>query len=114
MNREDLFEGQTVKVYQSFLTSAQQGEIVRIGRTLVDIRIGAYSIVKQYRILDQRLSGRDNGSGNFFQTLEQYDAQKRRSAAMDVLARYGCRFDLGSRSVDVEKLEAIGRILEEQ
>lgn len=104
---------QPVKVYQNFLAGPQDGTIIRVGRTLVDIRLGSFRDVKTFRKLDQRLNSKEHAGSAHFVTIEQYETRQRRSRAVDVLHRHGLRFDTGSRSVDVEKLEAIGKILEE-
>lgn len=113
--RSELELQQPVKVHQNGLRAAQDGKIVRIGRDLVDIQIGAYQTVKTFRIMDQRLNDKQYGSHSFFRTLEQEAVNQRRSDAIDRLHTHGVRFDVGSssRSLPVEKIERIADILEE-
>jgi len=110
---ETFTQGQPVKVYQRYLSAAQDGKIVRVGRDLVDIQIGALRNVMVFRKLDQRLNSKEHPGSAHFVTLEQHETAQRRSRAVGVLHRHGLRFDVARQSLDIEKLEAIGRILED-
>lgn len=109
----EFYEGQPVKIYQSHLTSTQDGRIVRVGRDLVHVEMGAYRTIKAYRASDQRLAEQGAAYISHFRTLEQHEAEQRRIRAVERLRTFGCRFDLGSRSLPVEKLERIAQVLED-
>lgn len=109
----DLYPGQRVKLYQKHLQSTQDGVIVRVDRTVVDISAGAQGVLRQYRKADQRLNDPSFAHTEYFRTIEQHVEAERRAQAVERLGTFGCRFDLGSRSLPVEKLERIVEILEE-
>lgn len=106
--------GQLVKVYYSYGRGVpRDGQITRVGRTLVDIRADKFGNIETFRMSDQKSKGDGGGSGTYFRTIEQYEDQTRRFKAVNRLTAFGCRFDLGFCSVPVEKMERIADILEE-
>lgn len=109
----EFYKRQPVKIYQSHLTSTQDGRIVHVDQDLVHIEMGAYREIKKYRRSDQRLSDPGHAHISHFRTLEQHEAEQRRMRAVERLRTFGCRFDLGSRSLPVEKLERIAQVLED-
>lgn len=104
--------GQEVLVFQQHLASGTPGRIESIRRSLLDIRYdGPGGRSETFRVSDQRWNNRDFPGQKHFRTLDQVEEENRYGRAVDVLSRHGLRQDFQSR-LPVEKLEAIGRLLE--
>lgn len=109
---ETFWVGQPVKVHSDGRRStAQDGEIVRVGRDLVDIQTGTR--VRSFRIKGQRLNGDQTGVGTVFRTLAQEEDASRRSAAEKVINENGLTIRPGVW-MTTKGLEAIAEFLEEQ
>lgn len=109
---ETFWVGQPVKVHSDGRRStAQDGEIVRVGRDLVDIQTGTR--VRSFRIKGQRLNGDQTGVGTTFRTLDQTNESRRRRSATEIIKRHGLLIALTSQPLSTEKLEAIAEFLEE-
>jgi hypothetical protein len=82
-----------------------RGTVVKVGRTLVTIkdRYGE----QQYRIEEQHKN--DQWQHGWFQTMDQYEAEQRHSAARDTLCAHG--FTLAAASVDRGKVQAVAEFL---
>lgn len=100
--------GQPVKV-RAHGKGSTDGEIVRVGRDLVDIRTG--TSVRSFRIQGQRLNGDNTGMGTVFRTLEQEAESERRSGAIKTIKRHGLLIGLDNR-MSTDRLVSIAEFLE--
>jgi hypothetical protein len=114
----NLTVGQKVKVWESEgrRPEARDGEITKVGRTLVMIKWfrwggwgGKYSHEEQFRIDTGRRNDRYGNS--YFKTLEQAEADERIAAAREYLRAAGVEFTYRSSLTNsqIEELAAIVR-----
>jgi len=85
------------------------GEIVSVGRSLLEITYGGRSRIVKFRQDTQRATDPQIGSGTYFQTLEEVAARDREIAARIILS--DCGIELSPRrKFTVEQMEALARV----
>jgi len=110
-DRKDLAEKQPVQVVNQ-RGEILDGEIVKVGRTLVTIGWTAHR-PEQFRIDTQHYNGQSYGRGLRFYTMLQVELAARKAAALTTLKAHGFMPAVsGRREVPLEKLEGIAAMLE--
>ena len=101
--------GDEVTVY--WTGCAEPGVIYKIGRSLVHIRSRGH--VTAFRIGDQRSTGRQVGSGTWFTTLAQEQAQRedRERKAWAILRKRG--ITVAFRRPTLEQIEALAEVVKD-
>lgn len=100
MTSSDLHLGQEVRVFERNRRPKQEdsvpGEVVRVGRKLVDIKYGWATVT--FRIDTQTIN--DSYGGVWFKTPEQAIADRRRHEAEQILRMHKITLDFGHRLTD--------------
>lgn len=112
MNKEDLAVGQQVKVHEHGHEYGRtyDGEVVKIGRTLVTIKYNRHE--EKFRIDTQHVN--DAWGSSFFRTLEQEEEIERRNTAVKTLREYGLEIRLGwHNKIATEYLVKVANVLKE-
>ncbi len=85
------------------------GEVVKIGRKLVTIRVNGRD--EQFRLDDQRWTGRQVGMGTYFRTLEQVAASEHEASVRATLSDRGIELSRRHRFT-LEQMEALAAVAE--
>lgn len=110
----DLRVGDEVRVhFNSRRGGDDPGEVVKVGHKLVTIRVNGRD--EQFRLDDQRWTGRQVGAGTYFRTLEQVAASEREASVRGVLDDAGvelnrrCKFTPAQIEALAELVKTFGQ-----
>lgn len=107
MKAEDLKVGDKVVICGYNIKKPMEGEVTKVGRTLVTIKTGR--IERQYRIATGIIN--DNYGHEWFLTTERFAAREQKKLDVETLRKHGLEESLG-RSMDPAKMHALVEFLE--
>ena len=106
----DIKVGDEVRVYFNTRTGGQPGEVVRVGRTRLTVRVNGRD--DDFYIETQQGTGPQYGYGNRFKTLGQEAEDERRRTALATLNSRNIEIKLGrERSFTLEQIEALAEVV---
>jgi hypothetical protein len=106
----DIKVGDEVRVYFNSRTAGQLGEVVRIGRTRLTVRVNGRN--EDFYIETQQGVGPQSGYGTRFRTMADEAEYERRQTALATLKARNVEPRMGyERSFTTEQIEALAEVV---